>query len=405
MNPGFNAKGGGVKIRVKFGETKSEPFAARIFWALGYNVDATDYCEGLKICYDRRLFEDFNSREEVKTQFRFLHVLPLYTLKMQKRYDPFDYISWAVMKDGRRVSGVRLKRELVEGEGRSQGAAVRSQSGGRGEGNVFRFRREVEEQIDYLVTVPANVQIRERHAESVGPWAFEGLEHEDRRELRGVGLLAAWIGWYDCRQQNTRLRVLHQSGAPPRVIHYFTDLGAGLGKSDGVFSGRGELPNEFSWTFTSPPKWQGRGRMTIPFRVTGYRPMEPNEAFMRMTVEDARWMARLIGQLTERQITAALAASGFDSAEVRLYTEKLISRRDRMIADLGLTQEIASLRPDGVDKNFNYDPVKDGRVAPNLGLGNQVIVTGSSGRIVSGRFAKSGRKEQRASVEFQALNR
>src|SRR6185369_17278052 len=29
MNPGFNAKAGGVKIRVKFGETKSEPFAAR----------------------------------------------------------------------------------------------------------------------------------------------------------------------------------------------------------------------------------------------------------------------------------------------------------------------------------------------------------------------------------------
>ena len=65
-----------------------------------------------------------------------------------------------------------------------------------------------------------------------------------------------------------------------------------------------------------------------------------------MTVDDARWMARLIGQLSEQQIIDALEASGFTSSEVRIYTDKLVSRRDNLILDLQLTREIALLRPE-----------------------------------------------------------
>jgi hypothetical protein len=369
MNPGFKAKGGGLKIRVKFAEIKSEPFSARIFWALGYNVDATDHSKGLKVRYDRRLFQEFNLGGRLSTQFRFAHFIPLYTLKLQKRYDPFNYIAWAVMNDGRRISGSNLKRELL----------VHTRLA-----NDDAFRTEVEEQIDYLVTIPANVQIRDKTAKSIGPWDFDALGHEDRRELRGAGLLAAWIGWYDCRKQNTRLKVVQQSGQT-KVVHYFSDLGGGLGKSHGIFSGDGERPNEFGWTFTKGPIVAGgdagvpkagalgdgsRGRsphrMALPFRITGYRPMEHNEAFERMTVGDARWMARLIAQLTEKQIVEALATSGFDSGEVRLYTEKLISRRDQMIRDLGLAREIGLLRGLGINRRFNYDPKREGGVVINL---------------------------------------
>ena len=53
-----------------------------------------------------------------------------------------------------------------------------------------------------------------------------------------------------------------------------------------------------------------------------------------MTIDDAQWMARLIGQLTEPQIVQALIGSGYDSAHVRLYAAKLIRRRDQMVMDL-----------------------------------------------------------------------
>jgi hypothetical protein len=64
-----------------------------------------------------------------------------------------------------------------------------------------------------------------------------------------------------------------------------------------------------------------------------------------MTLDDARWMGRWIGQLSEEQIRQALAAAGFGAARVRVYTDKLISRRDQMIRDLGLVDEIGLLRP------------------------------------------------------------
>ena len=79
-----------------------------------------------------------------------------------------------------------------------------------------------------------------------------------------------------------------------------------------------------------------------------------------MSIDDARWMARLIGQLAEKQIVEALIGSGYDSAEVRLYEAKLVNRRDRMISDLSLGNEIPLLRPEGIDSHFSYDPTTEG---------------------------------------------
>ena len=92
-------------MKIKFGELHSEPFAARLFWALGYNTDAIDYAPQLKLKYDRRFFREFNQRREVSTRISALLVLPLYTLRFQPRHDPFEFIAVAVMKDGRRLSG------------------------------------------------------------------------------------------------------------------------------------------------------------------------------------------------------------------------------------------------------------------------------------------------------------
>ena len=62
-------------------------------------------------------------------------------------------------------------------------------------------------------------------------------------------------------------------------------------------------------------------------------------AFAAMTIDDARWMARLIGQLRPEQIREALKASGYDETTVELYEKKLLNRRNKMMEDLGLTGE------------------------------------------------------------------
>lgn len=183
-----------------------------------------------------------------------------------------------------------------------------------------------------------------------------------------------------------------KDGERSELKHFITDVGGGLGKSVGTLSRRCESPNEFAWFCTRAPKYQGKGRMTIPFRIVNYEPNEDTLAFERMTIDDARWMVRMIGQLTELQIVQALVASGFDSAQVKLFSEKLISRRDQMIWDLDLASEISALRPMGSDRSFSYDPAMEGPVKIKTADGKEVIARTANLAVQNGRvvFTQSG---------------
>ncbi len=241
-------------------------------------------------------------------------------MNLQPHKDPFDYVAAAVLRDGRRWSGRELKRNLMAGT---------------------NFQTAVEAQIDYIITTPANAQIKDPRVKSIGPWDYGQLDHDGRREVRGAGLLAAWLGFYDTRFDNTKLRLVG-SKRDPRLAHYFSDLGGGLGRTSGLISWHGENANAFPWRFTAPP----RDSSARNLRIVGYTPIVRNPAFAAMTIDDARWMARLIGQLRPEQITQALRASGYNAATVRLYARKLVNRRNQMIADLGLNEEFPPIVPD-----------------------------------------------------------
>jgi hypothetical protein len=241
------------------------------------------------------------------------------------------------------------------------------------------FRGEFESRIDYLETIPASVQ--SKTGKSIGPWDFGDLDHASRRELRGAGLLAAWVGWFDTRYDNTRLRVLEKHGG--ELAHYFSDLGGVLGQTSGMLYDHGELPNSFPWTFTRPPLWQGPHHLARPLRLTGYKPIAVTPAFAAMTLDDARWMGRMIAALSPEQLQQALVASGFDSAQARLYLAKLLSRRDHMLQDLGLLKEPQSARHFTGNRHFSYDPMTQGafqvRVAGSIAeapIGTHCIVNG-----------------------------
>jgi hypothetical protein len=321
MNPGFEVDCDGDRVKLKFGEVSSEPLVTRMFWALGFHADPTDYAAGVKVAYDRRIFTEFNSRQPVRTAFTVLWFIPVYSMNLQRPKDPFAYVAAAVLRDGRRWSGPELKRRLLIGT---------------------NFQTAVEAQIDYIVTTPANVQVKDPRVKSIGPWDYGQLDHADRREVRGAGLLAAWLGFYDTRFDNTKLRLVGPK-KHPHLEHYFSDLGGGLGRTTGLIAWHGEDVNAFPWSFTAPPPDHGKGRGARSLRIVGYTPIVRTPAFAAMTIDDARWMARWIGQLRAGQITQALTASGYDAATVRLYARKLISRRNKMMADLGLSAEFPPL--------------------------------------------------------------
>jgi hypothetical protein len=369
---GFDVECNGARYKIKFGDLSSEPFTARIFNALGYHTDPTDYTPQVKIRYDRRMLREFNLRKPLN-----MGIAPLWihvgTIHLQQHYDPFAFIATARLKDGREVTGAALKQMLFVNPNLPHP-----------EDSPENFRTNIEAAIDYLVMPAANVQPRDLPTQSIGSWQFGGLGHENLRELRGAGLLAAWLAWFDSRADNTKLRLVRDAN-DVQLQHFISDLGGGLGAGKGLFSPRGENPNEFAWAFTVPEIVRGPGRMTTPFRIEHFKPTVPTAAFASMTADDARWMARLIGQLTENQLRAALIASGYDNAESRLYLEKLITRRDEMIRDLRLDHEIPLLRPTRSNRDFSYDPIINGPFETTVN-GAKILARESSAVIVHGKI-------------------
>ena len=337
------------RVKVKFAEAHSEPFIGRIFHALGYNVDPSDYVPRLRIRYDRRFFTEFNSRRPIKMKIGVLFI-PIYAFHFEERYDPFAYIDHAVLKGARTVSGRELKQRLLRDPQRKHAETDRD-----------NFRTEVESEIECLVTVEANIQVEQKTTRNIGPWDFDGLGRQHLRELRAAGVLAAWVGWWDSRFENTRVRLVQASGGP-ELKHFFTDLGSGLGRSGGTFSHSSEEPNDFSWSFTRGALVQRKGESAWRFEITDFEPITETKAFKEITLDDARWMARLIAQLSEEQVVSALIASGFDSAEVRIYTEKLLARRHQLIRDVRLEKEFSLLRTGEQNQRINYDPAVAGPV-------------------------------------------
>ena len=333
-------------------------------------MDPTDYAPRIKVRYNRRLLREFNLRKPLT-----MRITPfgmrVWTVQLQKHYDPFEFIATAVFKDGHEISGLALKQLLFKNPNIEHA-----------EDQPGNFRPEIEAALEYLITAPANIEPRDQPTQSIGSWEFGGLGHEDRRELRGAGLLAAWLAWFDSRSDNTKLRVMRDADEV-QLQHFISDMGGGMGQGTSWFSPRGEDPNDFTWTFTEPQIVRGPGRMTTPFRIDHFKPVVPTPAFAAMTADDARWMARLIGQLSENQLRAALIGSGYDNAEARFYFEKLISRRDRMICDLGLEHEIPLLRPNGLDREFSYHPAADGPFETTVN-GLRVSARESSAAIVRG---------------------
>ena len=361
--PGFSMKCSERTIKVKFGENEdqkrdTEVALTRLFGALGYHVEPSDYAPRIRIRYDRRLLLEFNSRKSLDITYTVLGFIPVFHQIVQTQHDPFRYIRSAVMKNGTVLSAEDLARVLIRPEILARSArASKKHPKGTSADHYQQDAAAFERGLDHLVMNEANVQSRGAGGHNIGPWSWDRLGHSERRELRGVALVFAWTNCFDVRWDNNRLK-----GDGAGIRHVISDLGNGLGRADNYKVNAQGLVNDFPWTFTEAPVVDRRGRERKSFRIVSYQPVFGNHAFRDMTVDDARWMARVIAQLTESQIQQALIAAGYTSAEVRLYTEKLVSRRDRMIRDLGLAKEIPLLRPRGVERALDYDPGKDGPV-------------------------------------------
>jgi hypothetical protein len=199
----------------------------------------------------------------------------------------------------------------------------------------------------------------------IGPWRYEGVRdddpndvvpHQDRRELRGSKLLAAWINHFDAREQNTLASFIQPKGKEGGgyVRHYMLDFGDTLGSMwswDGISRRLGhahyfdfaEVGRDFV-TLGIPRRPWDRAQLGPAGKPLGYfdverfepehwKPGYPNPAFAHMTEQDAAWMARILARFGDAHVKALVETGRLENPVVRAELERiLLGRRDALLA-------------------------------------------------------------------------
>jgi hypothetical protein len=197
----------------------------------------------------------------------------------------------------------------------------------------------------------------------LGPFRYEGVRdddpndvipHEDRRELRGARLLAAWINHFDSREQNTMMTWVALPGRPkdssPGFIkHYYLDFSDSFGSEwawDGIsrrlghsyYLDFGHVAGDFVTLGTIERPWDRAKRRppfgyfrAVDFVPEKWRPGYPNPAFSRMTERDGAWMARILAQFTPAHVNALVGLVGFKRPSDGEYLTRVLLERQRRI--------------------------------------------------------------------------
>ena len=202
----------------------------------------------------------------------------------------------------------------------------------------------------------------------IGPFKYEGtrsddpndiIPHEERRDLRGARVVAAWVNHFDSREQNTMDAWIsadpgEADGSPGHVRHYYLDTSDSFGSEWEWDEISRRLGNSYLMDFeymaadfvtlgsiTRPWEKLTKTPGFEPFGYFHYRHFEPdkwkneypNPAFSRATERDNAWMTRILSRLDREDIEALVTLGKFTRAEHAAFLTEVLEQRLRKIAE------------------------------------------------------------------------
>ena len=177
-----------------------------------------------------------------------------------------------------------------------------------------------------------NVRFERSHNgyKEVGLWNWESNSFVGTRELDGLKVLMVLLNNWDLKNDNNKVvRYDKDSGGDANErIYYVSDLGASFGSTGSlvwkllVFSDApaGTKGNPSGYAHQSFIDGVSNG--DVRFHYKGKDP----GALKGITVEHARWMGKMLGRLSEKQLGDAFRAGGFDDSEVATYVRAMQER-------------------------------------------------------------------------------
>ncbi|HEY7958339.1 MAG TPA: hypothetical protein VII38_23730 [Polyangia bacterium] len=182
------------------------------------------------------------------------------------------------------------------------------------------------------------------------------VDHEDRRDLRGFGIFAAWIDDTDTLQNNTLDTYL---GAPGdgHVVHWQQDVGGSMGvfaaDASPFWMGResyfqpGRILGSFFSLGAMVRPWEGervraaRDRLVSLYPELGFfdvahfaprdwHPILENPAFVRQTARDRYWGAKRVIAFRPDELKAAISAGRYRPVAAERLFQVLWGRRQKI---------------------------------------------------------------------------
>ena len=365
------------KVKLKFGEQYSQPVAHRIFWALGFNTIPVDTVATAKVKWDPRILTEYNSHGD-ETMTVSLLGIPIIKRHLQEYQDPMDPVDAVIMTDeqGKEIT-VFPNRDWSDFKSK-----LFKNPSGKPELVTDNFNNAFADRIKYFVYRNVNFRTKDDEGNDdeifLGNWDWNGEGNPGLRENRGFAFLSAWFNQYDSWVHNNKLYMSEKDGKRTfrRIV---TDLGGCLGPAIEAGKMTPHRPNEFPWEFTRPLR---PSETAIPLNST-FHNIRENVAMINADVDDARWMAGYMAQITGKQILEALMSSRMPSAMVRVFYNKLVHRRNRALNDLGLPYP--AIRQMDDSETFDYDPRKDGLISIVTSRNEKVTAPDDDWVVIKGR--------------------
>ncbi|WP_035353346.1 hypothetical protein [Edaphobacter aggregans] len=194
----------------------------------------------------------------------------------------------------------------------------------------------------------------------VGPFRYQSvrsddpndlIQHQQRRDLRGLEVLFAWINHTDAKAENSLDSVVGK-GSDARFVHHLLDFGDSFGSDSDI--AKDPRHGQEDWLPTSgeqgkraitfgliPAKWEtvryphhlpAAGNFTANgFDPLSWKPNYPNPAFLAMTPVDGYWGAKRVMSFNDDDIRAIVEEGQFSNPAVTEYLTKiLIARRNQI---------------------------------------------------------------------------
>ncbi len=172
----------------------------------------------------------------------------------------------------------------------------------------------------------------ERTDINIGYYMRAGYGKTFKREFRAFSVFLAWIADADIKDANVKAKLVPvekpDGSQTHRLVYSASDMGGALGTG---------FPNLLKKDFYKKIETDEAGQFKR-MQLT-YQSIFPAPLLKVVNMDDFRWIARLIGQLTREQIYEAFAYAGHPDVVAQYYTEILLRRRDQMVTAAGLMGE------------------------------------------------------------------